>query len=149
MTAGSGARAEQAADFAEAVLDHSTECPEGQAMLSPRRGAMEAEPYTCSTTEDAIASALTALAAAECTVEDGLKEALLAFVAAKEAESAGDAATAREGFATAIALAPARLLEPCQTPLAPETLEWAGSRWTEQALLRQLLCMLPCELHMD
>ena len=109
----------------------SGECPANLAMLSPRRGAMEAYEAKCSTVDEAIASATAAIALAESQVGDGLTEVFVALAEAKAAALAGDAATARERYAAALAGAPPGLLEPCQQPLEPETLEWAGSRWAE------------------
>ena len=109
----------------------SGECPANLAMLSPRRGAMEAYEVKCSTVDEAIASATAAIAQAESQVGDGLTEVFVALAEAKAAALAGDAATARERYAAALAISPPGLLEPCQQPLEPETLEWAGSRWAE------------------
>ena len=116
----------------------SGECPANRAMLSPRRGAIEAYEAKGSTVDECIASATAAIAQAESQVGDGLTEAFVALAEAKAAALAGDAATARERYAAALAGAPPGLLEPCQPPLEPETLEWAGSRWTEDLYSTEL-----------
>lgn len=116
----------------------SGECPANLAMLSPRRGAMEAYEAKCSTVDEAIASATAAIAQAESQIGDGLTEVFIALAEAKAAALAGDAATARERYAAALASAPPGLLEPCQQPLEPETLEWAGSRWAEDRYSTEL-----------
>lgn len=117
----------------------SGECPAKFAMLSPRKGALEAVATSCSTLEDAVASAETAIAAAGSTVAPGLKEAFLNFNRARAAEEEGDLAAARDAYAAAIASAPSGLLVPCQQPLEPEPIEWAGSKWAERLFSSELV----------
>ena len=112
----------------------SGECPANRAMLSPRRGAIEAYEAKGSTVDECIASATAAIAQAESQVGDGLTEAFVALAEAKAAALAGDAATARERYAAALAGAPAGLLEPCQPELTrtPRGLRWVRRRYAYQ-----------------
>ena len=116
----------------------SGECPAASAMLCPSRGMVEAYEAKCATTEDAIASATAAIEAADSSVSAGLTEAFTASTEAKAAEEAGDMATALAKYSATLACAPADLLEPCQTPLEPETLVWGGSRWAEDVFKSDL-----------
>lgn len=116
----------------------SGECPANFAMLCPSRGMVEAYEAACSTTEDAIASATEAIVAADSSVSAGLTEAFIASTEAKAAEKAGDMAAAMAKYSETLACAPADLLEPCQAPLEPEALIWAGSRWAEDVFKSDL-----------
>ena len=117
----------------------SGECPAQLAMLSPRKGALEAYEVSCGTLEEAVAAAETAIAAAGSTVAPLLKEAFLCYARSKAAEDEGDLAAARDAYAAAIAAAPANLLEPCQEPLEPEPTVWAGSKWAERLFSSELV----------
>ena len=109
----------------------SGECPAATAMICPNRGAMEAYEAVCSTLDDAIASAKSAIAAAGTEVDPALVEAFVGLREAKEAESNGDAAVAYERYAAVVASIPQALLEPVHDPMPPEPFMWEGSAWVE------------------
>ena len=109
----------------------SGECPACFAMISPKKGSIEAYEASCSTLEEALASAEAAIATAEVTVTAGLKDAFMACVEAKAAEQSGDMASALQHYSSVLDTVPSSLLEPCQAELASEKAEWAGSKWQE------------------
>ena len=113
------------------------ECPSDYAMLSPKAGKLDAYEASCATLDDALASAEKAISSAASFVLPGLKAAFVAYTEARQAEDAGDLATALEKYGAALKGA-ASVLDPCHEPLAAETLEWAGTVWAESLFASNL-----------
>lgn len=116
----------------------SGECPAAHAMLCPKKGSEEAYEASCSTLEDAIASAEAALSTAKVDIQPGLKDAFILSVEAKSAEERGDMEAARDAYTGLLATVPADLLEPCQEPLPSEPIDWDGSKWAEDSFASEL-----------